>query len=230
VDEGSSKAFRILRQQALGLALLAAAVTGQPVVALATPIVDVVFIATTGAGTVGGASIDAVPGDVLIAELRISADAEGVSSYGVSLAYDLDLRNELDVLSVSELTPAGFAFSFTPGVVALVEESTANRSGRILTFEAVTLGLGPASQTFAVGRIELLVGAAVASDGFDLEMGLFNPGVDGLFDNDGDDLAPFAVFGSASVNLVPEPGTALLLGLGVIAFSVRSAGLRRAER
>jgi hypothetical protein len=196
-----------------GLALGAA-----PGAARAVPIVELVWVATTGTGSAGGATIAAAPGDVLTGEIRVTGDV-GISSYGLSLEFDLDLGDELDVDSVTELTPPGFAFSFTPGV-ALVQESTAFQRGRVLTFEAATLGVGPAA--FVVGHVVFTVGAGVASDGPDLFLGLFHAGVDGLFDDDGQDLAALADFRSATVNAIPEAASAALLALGVLGLALRA--------
>ena len=50
----------------------------------------------------------------------------------------------------------------------------------------------------------------VTGDGFDIETGLFNVGIDGIFDNAGGGVSP--VFGTAGVYLIPESSTALLVG------------------
>jgi hypothetical protein len=205
--------------------LLVALGVGAP--ARAIPIVEIVFVSTTGAGGVGGSTIVATPGDVLLAELRLHAGPEGVSSYGLSLQFDDDLKDEVDVLAAQERTPAGFAFSFSPGVVAGIEESHSARAGRVLTFEAETLGLGPADATFTIGTLELRVGAHVATDGLDIVTGLWNPGVDGLFDNAGVSLAGVAQWGGAAIDAVPEPSSVLLISCGLAALAASGSAGRR---
>jgi hypothetical protein len=67
--------------------------------------VDVVWISTTGAGTPGGPSIDAAPGDQLVAEIRITPDGGGLAAYAISLEFDTDLGDELDLVSATEFLP-----------------------------------------------------------------------------------------------------------------------------
>lgn len=56
----------------------------QPDEAPATPVVDIIFTATSGTGTTGGASIEAAPGDTLTVTISLTADAAGISSYSLS--------------------------------------------------------------------------------------------------------------------------------------------------
>jgi hypothetical protein len=188
---------------AAGLCLGAA-----PLDARALAIVELVFSES------GSDAIEAAPGDTITAELHITAGAEGISSYGISVAFDADL----DFLSATELLPAAYSFNLNAGIDGS-EESDGATLGRVLTFEAATFGAGAANATFLAGTISFLV-AAPLQDGPDLTAGLFNVGIDGMFDSDG--LVVEAVFGSASV--VPEPGTMLLLGAGLAALV---AGARR---
>ena len=147
--------------------------------------------------------------------LLLSAGSEGISSYGISIQFDVDLADELDLQSAVETLPLGFDINFSPGVDG-TQESDASQIGEILTFEAATLAFGPADLSFEIGVIEFLVTSNVATDGVDIEGGLFGF-VDGIFDNLGVDLAATTVFNSASVN-VPEPATSLLLALGLLAI------------
>jgi hypothetical protein len=206
--------LQLIAWAALGLVLASPAGAG--------PIVSVVFTSSTGAGITGSDAIAAAPGDVLGAELRVTAGAEGISSYGISILFDVDLANELDVVSVEEKTPPGFALSFTPGGIERVDESSATRRGAFLTFEAATPGLGPASTSFVVGRVRVRVTDRLDEDGVALTPGLFHTGVDGLFDNQGRALDDVAIFGSGVIRPVPEPAPSLLVGLGLAGLALGS--------
>ena len=59
-------------------------------------------------------------------------------------------------------------------------------------------------------------------DGPDVFSGLFNSGVDDIFDNLGSSVV--TTLNDASVNVIPEPSTALLLASGLVAIA---AGRRR---
>jgi hypothetical protein len=180
------------------------------------------WTATTGSGSPGSNFILAAPGDQVTLDILLTADASGVSSYGISMEFDNDLGNELNLLNATELLPGGFLFNLTPGVAGTVE-SDASTVGRVNTFEAATFGAGPVSTTFVIGQVRFLATASLVTDGSDIFAGLFNSGIDGLFNNSGQDLGPTADFGEAGVNLVPIPASLPLLGSGlaVLGFLIR---------
>ena len=181
--------------------------------AWALPALDVLFTGRNGMAIAPSSSVVAAPGDRLTASLVLSAGPEGVSSYGLSIEFDADLADELDLESATELLPSGFDFNLTPGVGG-TRESDATQSGLVLTFEAATFGFGPTDSSFEIGVVEFLVTGNVATDGDDIQSGFFGA-ADGIFDNLGGDLSGQLVLGSAAVN-VPEPGSALLVALGLV--------------
>ena len=191
--------------------------------------VEIVFIATDGVGVPGSNTIAAAPGDTLTAMISIAADAAGVSIYGISLVFDMDVDDELQLISATELLNAPFMFNADPGC-ASTQESTGAKSGAVRTCEAATLAEGPTGPGL-VDIIEVVfqVTDNVATDGFDIETGLFNAGFDGIFDNA--DQPVTAVYGEAAVNRVPEPDGLLLVGLGFLAVLRlrRRAGARRRQ-
>ena len=186
--------------------------------ASAMTMVDITFTATSGTGTTGSNSITASAGDTLTAAISISPDDAGISSYSISALFDMDFGNELDLLSANELLNAPFQFNVNPGC-ASTQESTGGQVGDVFSCEAATFGAGPV-QPVTVDIFELVfqVTVNVATDGFDIQAGFFNTGFDGAFDNAGGSVTP--IFGMASVNLVPEPNTALLVGFGLLGFTV----------
>lgn len=186
--------------------------------------VDIVWTATTGAGIPGGSVIDALPGDVLTAEVRLNADAGGVSSYALSLEFDRDLRNELDIVSVTAPSGGSFLFSFTVDDVESVQESTSTDIGELLTFEqAGFANFGPVSTTVTILTVEFLATGNVRPDGDDVFSGTFNVGVDAIGDRgdniDITDITSSVVFGSAAVNGPPIP-TPALRPWGLVAASL----------
>ena len=144
--------------------------------------------------------------DIFTIDLVMTADAAGVSSYGVSVDFDnLELMLNGSPAS-TELLPALFSFNFTPGV-----SSESQPLGQVRTFEAATFGSGPVSSSFVIGSISFKAIAPVTDGLLDITLGLFNTGVDGIFDNAGGDLGPSAVFTGGQVDFVPEPGSGAFL-------------------
>ncbi len=179
---------------------------------------------TTGAGIPGGSSIDAAPGDRLVAEIIVTADGGGVAAIGTSLEFDFDLGNELDIDSVVEFLPLSMEFSITPGTVASTQESTGAQMGNVLTFEAVTLSIpGPTVGAFVLGEVTFDVTANVQTDGVDVRVGLFNLDADGVGNNANVIVNP--VFSSGlAVNQVATIPTLSEWGVIVMALLLLATG------
>lgn len=159
--------------------------------------------------------------DIFDIGLVMTADAAGISSYGVSVLFDngeLKLNGVPDIAAATELLPPGFTFNFNAGV-----GSASQALGQVYSFEAATLGLGPVSSTFTIGTISYKAIAPFTDGVLDVTPGLFNAGFDGIFDNAGGDLGPTTVFTGGKVDLVvPEPSrAALLVGAMAMMLAVR---------
>jgi hypothetical protein len=178
-------------------------------------------------------------------DVEIDVDAAGLSSAFLSLEFDRDLLNELDVSSVEELgwTSEDGSRSLIPLTAGIdsMQESTSSQIGKLYTFDGATLENGPESTTFAFARIVFTTNpGAVASDGPDIFAGIFNcpdTCIDGLFSNalEDNDITSSVTFGTAQLNVVPEPSSLglLALGLGALARAAaarRPPGLRRGRR
>lgn len=192
-----------------------------------------------------------VEGDVVALTLFLGLDdGDWVSAYSVSLEWDNDLGDELDLLSISEVPflSAGGAilthFDIGQGFVA---ESDIESVGTVQNFEAQTLSLGiqggPDTQRLELATLQFALTSTLETDGDDLRLGFFDSGVDEVLgcppiDPEQECLpeeAVYAVVGDAvalspaSVSLVPEPGAgalvaSVLVGVGVL----RRRALRRA--
>ena len=211
----------------LALLLLA----GRP--ALAVVDVDLVWTATTGSGTTGGSFIEAAPGDILTAEIRVTPDAAGVCCAAISVRFDEDFQNELDIVSFAEtqsdilVVPSPPLYAACQPVVGVPQtclpalnngieanqESTLSQIGSLLTFEGLLEKPLSISSGFLRARIEFEVTGNVATDGADVVTGAFNIGVDAVGTSASDDVTAFVSFGSAGVDALPGP--APVPGLGV---------------
>ena len=201
-----------MRRLTIGMmaTLVALAVAGA---ASAAPSISLTWESTTGTGTTGGSSIDAAPGDVLRLSLKAVADANGLTFTSQSLSWDAaDLLGQ----SAAECSALDNAFPgfcsdgggpappfhspFTPGVAVGAGSASSFDAGGLAVF-AVSIN---------VGTIEFTVqpGAGVEIINIDYSLA---PGIDSTNDGGGGVFFPTA---SASI-VVPEPGTAALLGLGL---------------
>ncbi len=159
--------------------------------------IDWVWTSTTGAGTPGSDAIAASAGDVLTAEIVVTPDGGGVSFAAVSLRFDEDLADELDLVSVQEGTLPG-GVNLTAGPEAS-EESTASQGGSVLTLETATTAAGT-FDPFVLATLEFAVNAAVASDGVDVSLGFFFQGVDGVNDDANAVVTSGVALGTGSVD------------------------------
>jgi len=230
-------------RKVFSVALMAAMVclVGMAKDASATVTFALIWTSTSGTGVTGGSSIDVNPGDVVILTIRMTTD-QTMAAHGVSLNFDTDLGNELNLfLPAGGAEWGGTTFGSTAmsGVYSSLVlglgpppavDSTGSVVGRINTFES---GKTPSGAflpvgTYGVGTARFVVTGNAATDGDDIFVGMFNFGVDGVLNNSNLSIPETAlIFGSASINVIPEPGTASLLGLGLLGLVLAGRRSRR---
>jgi hypothetical protein len=187
---------------------------------------------TPGTLGIGTSAIMAHPGDHVGLAIYLTAGSEGLSAWGISLSFNdqvqvLHTPNEFGVKPTVTCLPFPACFfdsptlaPFTPGVSGVSPSGPAT-TGFVYTFEAGTLGNGLLGSfgPLKIGEVWFQVQSAVGTDGADVASGFFNVGTDGAFDNNS---LPVAMnFGNAAVDLWgPEPGTATLLGLGLLGLTL----------
>ena len=208
---------------------------------------------TDPAVVTGTSSILASSGDSLVLDVLLTAGTEGLSSYGMSVSFDLaELltdptkgdptfipptpggASEFGIAPDPFCTPFPACFfatptltPFTAGVSKIVE--TGPTTGFVFTFEAGTLSNGVVASfgQFKIGEIFFTV-QTPADDGADLASGFFNTGADAAFDNGGSAVA--MNFGLAAVSPLdvsgPEPGTSVLLALGLVGLAIAGRQVR----
>jgi hypothetical protein len=201
----------------------------------ATVTFSLLWTSTSGGGTgVGTDTITALPGDTIELQIRMVTN-QTLSAHFVSLGWDTDLANELDVLGFGNWSGSSFGTgtmntNYAPlGTPNFITDSSGAVAGRINTYNSA-LDLGPLALptgTYSVGTARFVVTGNVTTDGLDVFIGLLDKD-DVVGDNTATPIPVSAlVFNSASVNVIPEPGTVSLLGLGLVGLVLAGRRSRR---
>jgi len=168
------------------------------------------------------------PGDVFTAGVvfDLAGQPAGLSSYGVSVQFDNTKLSLEGSPAAIELLPLGFSFfNLTTGVASETND-IGGGLGQVSTFEAATFASGPTNGTFTAGTITFKVITPLPAGGANVVPGLFNVGIDGLFDNSSASIAG-VVFSPGS--LVPEPSDYAITTGGLLLAGALIRQLRKAR-
>jgi len=185
--------------------------------------VDLLFVGQNGTAIAATNTVTAAIGDTLTMAIMMRND-QTLTVAVYSTRYDLDGDNELDVLSQFQwgglpinkqasdfFAPVGPFSPTTATFVGSFQGSTTNFAlPRVLPAAGGAFAGG-----YQMGTVTWKVNAGVNNDGADIISGILNKGVDAFGDGGFNSLTA-VLFRSATVNFIPEPGTASLLGLGLV--------------
>jgi len=188
---------------------------------------DLLFTSHNGSAIAPTDTVTAAAGDTLAMAVRFTND-QGLTNIVFSLNYDLDGKSELTPTSAG-LWP-GVELGRTPEIVRFeprvgLEPPTSTFVGSFQgTVNPLSTTLTLPNGTYEIGSVNWTVGAGVSTDGADILSGLFNTNIDGVFGAGFLSISNQVLFHGATVNAIPEPGTAGLLGLGLVGLA--AAGRR----
>jgi len=201
----------------------------------------------TGSDTI---TVGVIGGQTLRLDVYLSHDlTQGLESHTFSLNFDPSLDNEDNYGPMATTEWAGTDVNpgpnseaygpFTGGVTT--HESTTAITGRINSFESASFGRLPANgAAYSVGTYSATAPAryrigqafftsnGAATDGADIFAGFFNTPFDIIIDGNSTIVPTGTItFGTATINVIPEPGTISLLGLGLVGLVLAGRRSRR---
>jgi hypothetical protein len=183
--------------------------------------IDLIFVGKNGSPIAPTSSVSGVPSDTFTMALIMTND-QTLTAAIFSLSYDLGGVDTLDVVSAVQWSGLPIAKAGTDFFAPLAGLNPISNTF-VGAFQGVTSNLGlprtlpVAGGAFAGGyQMGTVVWHATNAGAFAITGGIINAGLDAFGDFAFNNISNLVQPGVATVTVIPEPGTASLLGLGLV--------------
>lgn len=234
--------------KAIALTASLAMVLGVAGQASATPSLDLVYLGGATGGepcTNGIAGVDCLhtnESDIITFKLVLTVDTLGVTAWGFDIRWDADGEDELDLVNYQQRQNIFFSApnptpppdtielgNYNPTGPTFIVESAPGSDGHIYGIDATSISItGPFihNVSFRLGIVSFHVNGNVNKNpGADIETGFFRGDGNAMGDDQFNFITPN--FGSFAIDSVPEPGTSLLMGMGVLGLILAGRASRK---
>lgn len=182
--------------------------------------IDLLFVGVNGGAIAATNAVTVAPSSTLTMAVLLTND-QTLTAAVYSLNYDLEGNDTLDVLAQFGWSGVGIAGGAVFKALSPLQPPTPTFIG---SFQGLTSQLSPVKTLpksggafaggYQMGTVVWHVNGG--PPGTQVLSGAFNGGIDAFGDGAFNDITNLVEFRSASVNFIPEPGTASLLGLGLV--------------
>lgn len=200
----------------------------------AVPSVDLFFSELNGSSIGTTQNLAVLPGDRVGVEMVITGDDRGVVAYSLSVDFDSGGDGRILLEDYATVLALGFEDILGPGPQG--PDDSLGAPGMVRLF-AATSGFGPGglepnpfteNASFTVATLEFTITDEILGGPATIAPGLFHTGVDEILSNDVEligsdfqfvDVSADYAFTFATLTIVPEPATGLLLAGGLLVLA-----------
>jgi hypothetical protein len=166
--------------------------------------------------------------DTMQFAITMQVDADGVNAWSVDLGWDSGLENALTLNASTQPTsyyngfgnpsPPPTTIGYTAGTTGATQQSSPLQSGHVYAVSGATtqdFNLTIASTSFRAGTATFTIDGTAQTN---VALGFLRTDGASMGNSNSEFITP--TFGSWIINQAPEPGTTLLMGLGLVGLAL----------